>query len=73
MPVLEEVVTSWFHCSAKNTQKWEKNNRKKQGSFSQSLFQVSSFNTRDFRASSTDEEAFSLLFECQGKFPATFR
>ena len=50
-----------------------KNNRKKQGSFFQSLFQVSSFNIRDFRASSTDEEAFSLLFECQGKFPATFR
>ena len=40
-----------------------KNNRKKQGSFFQSLFQVSSFNIRDF----------SLLFECQGKFPATFR
>ena len=39
-----------------------KNNRKKQGSFFQSLFQVPSFNIRDFRASSTDKEAFSLLF-----------
>ena len=50
-----------------------KNIRKKQGSFFPSLFPVSSFNIRDFRASSTDEEGFSLLFECQGKFPATFR
>ena len=24
MQVLEEAVTSWFHCSATNTQKWEK-------------------------------------------------
>ena len=49
-----------------------KNNRKKQGSFFQSLFQVPSLNIRDFQASSTEEEAFCLLFECQGKFPATF-
>ena len=50
-----------------------KNSRKKQGRFFQSLFQVLSFNIRDFRNSSADKEAFSLLFECQGKFPATFR
>ena len=50
-----------------------KNNRKKQGSFFQSWFQVPSFNIRDFRVSTAEEEAFSLLFECQGKFPATFR
>ena len=48
-----------------------KNNRQKQGSFFQSLFQVHSFNIRDFRASSADEEAFSLLFECQEQFRAT--
>ena len=50
-----------------------KNNRQKQGSFFQSLFQVHSFNIRDFRASSADEEAFSLLFECQEQFRATLR
>ena len=33
MPVLEEAVSSWFHWSAKNTQKWEINNRKKHGAF----------------------------------------
>ena len=43
-----------------------KNSRKKQGRFFQSLFQVPSF----IRASSADEEAFSLLFEYQGEFPA---
>ena len=47
----------------------KKNSRKKQGRFFQSLFQVPSF----IRASSADEEAFSLLFEYQGEFPATFR
>ena len=50
-----------------------KNNREKQGSFFQSVFQVPSFNISDFRASSTHEEAFALLFECQRKFLATFR
>ena len=50
-----------------------KNNRQKQGSFFQSLFQVYSFNIRDFRASSADEEAFSLLFECQEQFRATLQ
>ena len=50
-----------------------KNNRQKQGSFFQSLFQVHSFNIRNFRASSADEEAFSLLFECQEQFRATLR
>ena len=49
--------------------KMRKNSRKKQGRFFQSLFQVPSF----IRASSADEEAFSLLFEYQGEFPATFR
>ena len=53
--------------------KMGKNNRQKQGSFFQSLFQVHSFNIRDFRASSADEEAFSLLFECQEQFRATLR
>ena len=33
MPVLEEAVTSWSHCSARNTQKMGKNNRKKHGAF----------------------------------------
>ena len=65
----------WRHDSIVllKTRKNRNYNRKKQGSFFQSLFQVSSFNIRDFRASSTGEEAFSLLFECQGNFPATFR
>ena len=39
-----------------------KNNLKKQGSFFQSLFQVPSFNIRDVRANSADEEAFRLAF-----------
>ena len=33
MPVLEEAMTSWFHCSAKNTQKWEKIIAKNKGAF----------------------------------------
>ena len=66
----DDVMISFF-CS-KYT-KIGKNNRQKQGSFFQSLFQVHSFNIRDFRASSADEEAFSLLFECQEQFRATLR
>ena len=50
-----------------------KNNRQKTRELFQSLFQVHSFNIRDFRASSADEEAFSLLFECQEQFRATLR
>ena len=85
----------WRHDSIVllKTRKNRKNNRKKQGSFFPSLFQVSSFNIRattgiiasttalivvvggsgHFGQSYTKYYPFSLLFECQGKFPATFR
>ena len=33
MPVLEEAVTSWFHCSAKNTRKREKIIARNKGTF----------------------------------------
>ena len=48
MPALEEAMTSWFHCSAKNTPKWEKIIAKNKGAF----FKACSRSTRSISGTS---------------------